>query len=410
MSRKNNSELPEVLKTDLSQCKTMEDLMGSNGIMKNLLKNMVNFMMEKELESKLGYGKNESAPEDQSNRRNGKSHKTVRSSFGEIDIETPRDRNGEFDPQLVKKHQRDISLFDDKIISMYSKGMSVRDIRDHLQDMYGVDLSPTTISYVSDKVVEQAKDWQCRPLDSIYAVVFFDAIHYKVKENGKVISKASYTCLGINLEGKKEILGIWVGENEGSKYWLQVCTELKNRGVNDILIACIDGLKGLPDAIKSVFPEIEIQLCIVHMIRNSIKFIPDKHSRNFIADLKQIYTAPSESQAQIELQSFVDKWEARYPLAVKPWVSNWDNLVTFLKFSDPIRKLIYTTNAVENLHRQFRKVTKNKAVFPNDDALVKMLFLAARDIAKKWTMPIHSWKIIISQLAIYFGDRVSFES
>lgn len=409
MTRKSNSELPESLKAELAQCKTMEDLMGSNGLMKNLLKNMVNFMMEKELESKLGYEKNESAPDDQMNRRNGKSSKTVRSSFGEVDIETPRDRNGEFDPQLVKKHQRDISLFDDKIISMYSKGMSVRDIRDHLQDMYGVELSASTISYVSDKVVVHAKEWQSRPLDSIYAVVFFDAVHYKVRDNGKVISKAAYTCMGINLEGKKDILGIWVGENEGAKYWLQVCAELKNRGVNDILIACIDGLKGLPEAIKSVFPEIEIQLCIVHMIRNSFKFIPHKHSKEFTSDLKRIYTAPSESQAQIELESLNKTWGERYPLAVKPWISNWDNLVTFLKFPDPIRKLIYTTNAVENLHRQFKKVTKNKAVFPTDDALLKMLFLASSDVAKKWTMPLHSWKTIVSQLAIFFGDRVSFE-
>lgn len=410
MTKKNYSELPDSLKMDLEQCKTMEDLMGSDGLMKNLLKNMVNFMMEKELESKLGYQKNDTAPTDQTNRRNGKSSKSVRSSFGEIEIETPRDRDGEFDPHIVKKHQRDISLFDDKIISMYSKGMTVRDIRDHIQDMYGVDLSASTISYVSDKVIKHAQEWQSRPLDSVYAVVFFDAVHYKVRDNGRIVTKAAYTCLGINLEGQKDILGLWVGESEGAKFWLQVCTELKNRGVKDILIACIDGLKGLPDAIRSVFPEVEIQLCIIHMIRNSFKFIPHKYSKEFTSDLKNIYKAPSESQAQIGLETLIDKWQEKYPLAVKPWVNHWDNLVTFLKFTDPIRKMIYTTNAVESLHRQFKKVTKNKSVFPNDDALLKMLFLASRDVTKKWTMPIHSWKVIISQLAIYFGERVSFES
>ena len=409
MAKRNRKEIPEFLKAELDSCKTMEDLMGSQGLVKDLVKNMVTYMMEKELESKLGYEKNGREPKVSSNRRNGSSAKKVRSTFGEIELETPRDRDGEFEPQLVKKYQKDISLFDDKIISMYGKGMTVRDIQDHLEDMYGIELSPQAISYVTDKVLQHTKEWQTRPLNSVYAVVFFDAVHYKVRDNGRVISKAAYTCLGLNLDGKKDILGIWVGENEGAKYWLQVCNELKNRGVQDILISCIDGLKGLPDAIKSVFPEVEVQLCIVHMIRNSFKFIPHKHSKEFTNDLKRIYKSPSETQAQIELENLIQKWDTRYPLAVKPWVNHWDNLVTFLKFSDPIRKLIYTTNAVENLHRQFRKVTKNKAIFPTDDALLKMLFLAATNVSKKWTMPVHSWKSIISQLAIYFDGRLIFD-
>jgi putative transposase len=396
------------LRAQLDQCSTQEDLFGKDGLVKTLIGGMVTYMMEKELESKLGYGKHESSEKDTQNRRNGYNLKKVRSSAGEIELATPRDREGEFEPRLVKKYEKDISMFDDKIISMYAKGMTTRDIQAHVEDIYGVELSPSTISHITDKVMDRAREWQSRPLADIYAVVFFDAIHYKVRENGKIVSKASYTCLGITLEGKKEILGIWIGESEGAKYWLSVIAELKNRGIKDLLIACLDGLKGLPDAINSVFPDTEIQLCIVHMIRNSLKFVGYKNSKEFIKDMKTIYTAPSEKLGQEQLEIFIQKWSDTYPLAVRPWVNHWDHISTFFKFSGEVRRLIYTTNHVEALHRQFRKVTKNRAVFPTDDALLKMLFLAAEDIAKKWSMPCRDWHAIISQLDLAFEGRIVF--
>lgn len=398
--------LTEDLKSRLDKCKTQEDLFGKDGLAKELIGSMVTYMMEKELEATLGYERHGYPDESQGNRRNGYNSKIVRSSVGEMGLKTPRDREGEFESGLVKKYQKDITFFDDKIISMYAKGMTVRDIQGHIEDAYGVELSAGTISHITDKVMERVKEWQSRPLESIYAVVFFDAIHYKVRDRGKIVTKAAYTCLGVNLEGKREILGIWVGENEGASYWLNIINELKNRGVEDILIACMDGLKGLPDAIHSVFPKTDIQLCIVHMIRNSVRFISHKHRKEFCADLKLIYNAPSEDAGQVKLEMLIDKWNPKYPLAVKPWVNHWEHIATFFKFPDEVRRLIYTTNHVEALHRQFRKVTKNKAVFPTDDALLKMLFLAASDISKNWTMPVNNWVIIISQLDIFFEGRV----
>ena len=296
--RRERFEPSPELKARLDQCSTQEDLFGKGGLVKDLIGGMVTYIMEKELESKLGYVRHEEGEKDTENRRNGYNLKKVRSRVGEIELATPRDREGEFEPQLVKKYQKDISMFDDKIISMYAKGMTTRDIQSHVEDIYGVALSPSTISHITDKVMERAREWQSRPLADIYAVVFFDAIHYKVRENSKIMSKASYTCLGITLEGKKEILGIWIGEAEGAKYWLSVITELKNRGVQDILIACLDGIKGVPDAINSVFPNTEIQLCIVHMIRNSLKFVSHKNSKEFARDLKSIYSSPSEKAGQ----------------------------------------------------------------------------------------------------------------
>ena len=276
----------------------------------------------------------------------------------------------------------------------------------HIHELYGFEMSPAMISNITDKVVEVATGWQSRPLQSVYPIIFFDAIHYKVKEGGKIVSKAAYTCLGIDNEGKKDILGLWIGEAEGAKFWLKVCTELSNRGVKDVLIACIDGLKALPDAIKAVFPEVKIQLCIIHMIRNSMKYIPTKYTKEFVADLKKIYGASILDEAEKSRELLQEKWDFRYPLAVKPWIVHWDHIKTFFEFSGPIRRIIYTTNAVESLHRQFRKVTKNKAVFPTDDALFKMLFLAARDVSKKWSMPIREWKTVISYLAVAYGERL----
>lgn len=394
------------LQAELAKCKTAEDLTGKNGLIQRLIGGMLEQMLQKEMNEHLGYEKHSPDGNLSGNSRNGHSKKTLKSNYGTIELEVPRDRNSEFEPIAVKKHQRSISSFDDKIISMYAKGMTTRDIQSHVHELYGFEMSPAMISNITDKVVEVATDWQARPLRSVYPIIFFDAIHYKVKEGGKIVSKAAYTCLGIDNEGKKDILGLWIGESEGAKFWLKVCTELSNRGVKDVLIACIDGLKGLPDAIKAVFPEVKIQMCIIHMIRNSMKYIPTKYVKEFVADLKKIYGASILDEAEKNLELLQEKWDSKYPLAVKPWTVHWDNIKTFFEFSGPIRRIIYTTNAVESLHRQFRKVTKNKAVFPTDDALFKMLFLAARDVSKKWSMPIREWKTVISYLAVAYGERL----
>ena len=390
---------------ELKKCRTMDDLMGKNGLLQRLVGPMVERLLEAELEDKLGYEPHSRAEKKSSNRRNGKTSKTIQTSYGPVEISTPRDRDGEFEPQIVKKNQRSISSFDDKIISMYAKGMTTRDIQAHIKELYGADISPTAVSNITEKVLLGASEWQSRPLQEVYSVVFMDAIHYKVKEEGRVITKAAYTCLGIDLEGRKEVLGIWVGESEGAKFWLRVCSELSHRGVKDILIACIDGLKGFPDAIRAVFPETEIQLCIIHMIRNSIKYIPHKHVKEFIKDLKAIYQAPSETQGAVELKKLEGKWEERYPFAVKPWMTHWDNIKPFFQFPDRLRKMIYTTNTVESVHRQFRKVTKNRSLFPTDESLVKLLFLAVQDVSKKWST-VWNWREILGCLRSVYGDRV----
>lgn len=402
MSLPNNFDL----QAELAKCKTADDLTGKNGLIQRLIGGMLEQMLQKEMDEHLGYEKHSPEGHHSGNSRNGRTKKTLKSNYGKIELEVPRDRNSEFEPIAVKKRQRSISSFDDKIISMYAKGMTTRDIQSHIQELYGVEMSPAMISNITEKVVDVAIEWQSRTLQSVYPIVFFDAIHYKVKDGGKVVSKAAYTCLGIDVDGKKDILGLWIGESEGAKFWLKICTELQNRGVKDILIACIDGLKALPDAISAVFPEVRIQLCVIHMIRNSIKFIPIKYSKEFMSDLKDIYGSTTLDLAEQNLQRLQEKWNSNYPLAVKPWIFHWENIKTFFDFATPIRRIIYTTNAVESLHRQFRKVTKNKAIFPSDEALFKMLFLAARDVSKKWTLPIREWKTAISHLALAYGDRL----
>lgn len=398
------------LKAELKKCKTAEDLTGKNGLLQRLIGGMLEQLLQNEMDEHLGYEKHSLLGDNSGNSRNGKTKKTLKSHYGPIELEIPRDRNSEFEPIAVKKHQRSISSFDDKIISMYAKGMTVRDIQSHVQELYGTELSPTLISNITEKVMESVTEWQARPLEKIYPIIFFDAIHYKVKENGKIVSKASYTCLGIDLEGKKDVLGIWIGDAEGARFWLKVCTELQNRGIKDVLIACIDGLKALPDAIKMIFPGVEIQLCIIHMIRNSIKYIPHHCSKEFVEDLKDIYKASTEEIAFQNVEKLQKKWGAKYALAVRPWLVHWENIKPFFAFPEQIRRLIYTTNAVESVHRQLRKVTKNKALFPTDESLIKMLFLAIRDVSKKWTMPIHGWKTIISHLSIAYGDRLGLDS
>lgn len=398
----------EQLKADLKTVKNYNDLMGKDGAIKKLITSSLEQMLEAELTEHLGYERYSPTGKNSGNSRNGKTHKTLKNDNGQIELTVPRDREGSFDPVIVKKYERTIGPIEDKIISMYAKGMTTRDIQTHITELYGLDVSPTLVSNITDKIVHLATEWQNRPLESLYPIVFFDAIHYKVKDETtrKIVSKAAYTCLAVTLEGKKDLLGLWVGEAEGANFWLGVLTELRNRGVQDILISCIDGLKGFPDAIQTIFPKTEIQLCVIHQIRNTLKYIASKDQKAFMQQLKTVYKASTEEDAVESLNLLEETWGKKYSLAIKSWKHNWSNLSTYFKYPQEIRTIIYTTNAVEAVHRQFRKVTKSRAIFPNDDALKKMLFLAYRDLSKKWTMSIQNWAFVLSQFSIIFDDRI----
>lgn len=382
--------------------KTMGDV---TNFAKALIAPTLQAMLEAEMEHHIGYPKHSKLGNNSGNSRNGYSSKELKGSFGNADIDIPRDRNGEFEPVVVKKYENVESDLEEKIISMYAKGMTTRDINSHMKDIYGVDISSTMVSNITDKIMPLVKEWQVRPLESIYCAVYLDAVHFKVREDGKIISKAAYVILGINHDGKKDIIGIWVGENEGSKFWLQILNEVKNRGVDDILIACIDGLVGFSEAIKAVYPKAEIQRCIIHQIRNTVKYIPYKHKKMFCTDLKEIYKAANEESALEALSRVEKKWE-QYAIYLKSWKDNWSELSTFFIYPESIRRIIYTTNAIESLNRQFRKVTKTTSIFPHNESLIKLLWLAQRDIIKKWTNPIHNWGEIIAQLLIMFPDRI----
>jgi len=395
------------LNLELSKCKTIEDLTGSNGLIKRLLGGMIEKMLEAEMDDHLGYEKHDVLGYGSGNSRNGSSSKTLLSTQGPLEIQVPRDRNAQFQPTVVKKRQRDISSFDEKIISMYAKGMSVRDIQNHINDIYGAKISPTTISNITDKVINAAYEWQSRPLDTIWAVVYFDAVHFKVKDTGSVHTKASYTAYGISLDGYREVLGIWIGDSEGASEWLNIFNELKNRGVKDILIACMDGLKGLPDALKLIYPKTDVQVCVIHMIRASLKQVPNKHYKEFVGDLRSVYQAVSLEVAEKQLEVLVDKWGMKYKPAVNTWKNNWSNVSTFFRYPPELRKIIYTSNAVEGLHRRLRKVTKSKGVFPSSEALFKMLYLAINDITKKGPVKCACWKYIFNCLGILFPNRFS---
>lgn len=402
-------DMIEQLKSDLKDARTYQDLMGKDGAIKKLLKNALEGMLDAELTEHLGYPKYSPSGKNTGNSRNGKSHKTLKNDNGQIDITIPRDRNGSFDPIIIKKYEKTIGPIEDKIISMYAKGMTVRDIQSHITELYGIDISPALVSNITDKIIHLAEQWQNRPLDKKYAIVFFDAIHYKIRDEAtrKVTSKAAYTALAVDLEGHKDLLGIWVGESEGANFWLNILTELKNRGVEDIFIACIDGLKGFPDAINTLFPKTEIQLCVIHQIRNTLRYVASKDQKKFMQQLREVYKASTEQAAIDSLNKLEETWGNKYSLAIKSWKNNWVNLSTYFKYPEEIRTVIYTTNAVEALHRQFRKVTKSKSLFPNDDALKKILYLAYRDLSKKWTMPIRNWAVVISIFSIYFNDRLN---
>ena len=386
---------------DIKSAKDIQDAL------KDLFAETIQEMLEAELDDELGYSKYDYKNKSTTNSRNGHSRKKVISDLGEIEISVPRDREGEFEPEIVKKNQRDISGIEDQVLSMYAKGMSTRDITDHLYNIYGIEASPTLISGLTDKILPMVQEWQNRPLESVYPIVFMDAIHYKVRQDNRVISKAAYAVIGVNMSGIKDVLGIWVGENETSKYWLKVLTEIRNRGVSDILIASVDGLNGFSEAIKAVFPRTEIQRCIIHQIRNSSKYVSYKDLKEFNKDLKEVYTAVNEPAALAELDRFQEKWGGNYSIAIRSWRNNWDELATFFKYPEEIRRIIYTTNAMESYNRQLRKVTKSKSIFPSDESLTKMLYLATMDITKKWTQSIRGWSQILAQLSIYFDDRVN---
>ena len=400
MSKEDNEfDFQEALKAIQSG----KPLLGKEGILTPLIKNLTEAALEGELDSHL-------AKEVTANRRNGKSKKTIKSLNGNFELNTPRDREGSFSPQLVKKHQTTISTeIEDKIIALYGLGMSYKDISAHLQEMYGLEVSAGTLSAVTDKIIQTVKEWQGRPLESIYPIVWLDAIHYKIRENGKVTSKAEYTILGVSLKGRKEVLGLYISENEGANFWLQVLTDLANRGVRDILIACVDGLKGFPEAIESIFPQAEVQLCVVHQIRNSLKYVGSKNQKEFMADLKRVYKAATKDLAESELDSLEKKWADKYPIVIKSWRNNWERISQYFKYPEDIRRIIYTTNTIEAVHRQFRKLTKTKGAFPNKDSLLKLLYMGIQNASKKWTMPIQNWSLTISQLAIFFEGRLDKE-
>lgn len=399
--------LPNELLDQLIKEYNIKDTDDIKNMLKDLMGGTIQRMLNSELDDELGYDKYDTQNKETENSRNGFSKKTVRSEYGEVDLDIPRDRNGEFEPQIVKKHQTGIKGIEGQIISMYAKGMSNRDIESHLNELYGIDVSPTLISKITDRILPEIKEWQNRMLKSIYSIVFMDAIHYSVRKEGIVVKKAVYIAIGIDLEGQKDILGMWIGEAESSKFWLNIMNEMKNRGVRDILIASVDGLSGFPEAIRAVYPHTEIQRCIVHQIRNSTKYISYKDLKAFTADLKPIYKAATETLALQELDTFDAKWGSKYPNAVRSWRNNGEELSAFFKYPQEIRKIIYTTNAIENFNRQLRKVTKTKSAYPSDESLMKSLYLAVRDISKKWTGRIQGWGTILDQLMIYFDGRIT---
>ncbi|ATG90504.1 IS256 family transposase [Methylomonas koyamae] len=396
----------ELIDSLLSGYQKPEDLLGENGLLKQLTKALVERALEAEMTEHLGHGKHEAVGNPTGNTRNGKSRKTLKGDFGELPIEIPRDRHGHFEPQIIGKHQSRWTGFDDKIISLYARGLTVREIQSHLEELYGTEVSPTLISSVTDGVIEEVKAWQLRPLDPVYPIVYLDCIHVKVRDTGAVRVKAVYLAIGINLQGEKEVLGLWIAQTEGAKFWLQVVTDLKNRGVQDIFIACVDGLKGFPEAIETVYPHAAVQLCIVHLVRNSLNYVSWKMRKQIAGDLKRIYQSASVVEAEQRLAEFETQWNEAYPPIAQIWRRNWDRIIPFFDYPPEIRRIIYTTNAIESVNMSLRKITKNRGSFPSDDALSKLFYLALMNISKKWTMPLHDWKAALNRFSIQFEDRM----
>ena len=390
----------------LADYKKPEDLIGEHGLLKQLTKALVERALQAEMTEHLGHDKHETVINATGNTRNGKSRKTLKGEFGELPIEIPRDREGSFEPLIISKHQTRWAGFDDKILSLYARGMTTREIQQHLTEMYGTEVSPTLISTVTDGVMDEVKQWQSRPLDAVYPVIYLDCIHAKVRDAGSVRAKAIYLAIGINMEGHKEVLGLWIAQTEGAKFWLSVVTELKNRGVQDIFIACVDGLKGFPEAIETVYPHAIVQLCIVHMVRNSLNYVGWNKRKEVAADLRLVYSAATIDEAEHALADFEDKWNTAYPPIALSWRNNWQRIIPFFDYPPEIRRIIYTTNAIESVNMSLRKVSKSRGSFPNDEAVIKLYYLALSNIAKKWSMPLRDWKPALNRFTIQFNESM----
>lgn len=397
----------ELIDDLLKDYKKPEDLIGENGLLKQLTKQLLERAMAAELTEHVGYEKHDPGGNNSGNSRNGKSAKTIKGSFGRLPLAVPRDRNGTFEPQIIEKHQTRFTGFDENIISLYSRGLTTREIQEHLEEIYHVEVSPALISNVTEEVMDEVRAWQNRQLEAVYPIMYLDAIQFKVRDSGHLKNKAVYLAIGMGMNGLKEVLGLWIAQTEGAKFWLQVVTELKNRGVKDIFIACVDGLKGFPEAIESVFPQTEIQLCIVHLVRHSLNYVGWKQRREVAADLKLIYTAATEVEAEQRLTEFAAKWDQKFPLIAKSWRTNWPRVIPFFAHPPEIRKIIYTTNAIESLNMSLRKVTKTRGSFPNDEAAAKLLYLALRNIAKKWTKyTVPNWPAALNRFGILYEGRL----
>lgn len=410
MARKNDINFD--YNSEIKKCKTIDDVLGKNGLVQRLVKDVLENILEAEMDEHLGrdkYQRQSDIEPSERNYRNGYSQKNLRSSLGTVDLDIPRDRKSEFEPQIVKKYETVCNELDKKIISLYAKGMTTSDIQAEIEDLYGITISPSMVSKITDKVIATATEWQNRMLDKIYPIVYLDAMYFKVRSNGKIVNKAVYICLGYTMEGYKDILGLWVDEAEGAKFWLGICNDLKNRGVKEILIACMDGLKGLPQAIQTVFPSANIQTCIVHQIRNSIKYIASKDKKSFMKDLKEVYKAPTEELALAQLDKLKETWGNSYGMVIDSWYNNWNNLSTFFDFSPRIRKMIYTTNALEGFNRQVRKYTKSRTIFPTDESLNKCVYLATMEIMEKWTQPVPNWGATLAELTLFFTEELKDE-
>lgn len=402
---KEKSRVDELL-DELVKGRKPGEIFGESGLLKELTKRLVEHALEGELTDHLGYEKNSNKGKNSGNSRNGRGRKTILNESGEMEIEVPRDRNGDFEPQLVKKRQKRLDGFDDKVISLYARGMTTREIQGHLQELYSVEVSPSLITSVTDAVLDDVKEWQNRPLEAVYPIVYLDAIYLKARNAGRVENRAVYLALGINMQGNKELMGLWLGESEGAKFWLGILTELQSRGVRDILIACVDGLKGFPEAIGSVFPKTEVQLCIVHMVRNSLKYVGWKERKAMARDLKAIYSASTEEAALLALDAFEAQWGERFPIIAKSWRSNWENVRPLFGYPEPIRKVIYTTNAIESMNATLRKVTQKHGAFPTGDSVRKVLYLAIQRASARWTMPIRDWAAALNYFSIVFEGRI----
>ena len=396
----------ELIDNLLKDYKTPEEILGEGGLLKQLTKAVLERVMQAELTDHLGYEKHDAAGANSGNSRNGKSRKTLKGEFGNLPLEVPRDRNSTFDPKIVPKGQTRFAGFDDKILSLYARGMTTREIQSHLEEIYQVEVSPALISSVTDAVIEEARVWQNRPLDALYPILYLDALQVKVRDGAHIRNKAIYLAIGVNLAGVKQVLGLWVAQTEGAKFWLQIVTELKNRGVSDIFIACVDGLKGFPEAIETVFPDAQVQLCIVHLVRHSLNYVGWKQRKEVASDLQTIYRAATRAEAELRLSEFSEKWDTQFPTISRLWRASWERITPFFAYPADIRKVIYTTNTIESVNMGLRKIIKTRGSFPSDEAALKLLYLALQNIARKWTMPIKEWKAALNRFAIIFEDRM----